>query len=204
MAKAQSMASLGYVDDVQRSDDDDGPPATDGMPGIKRFYGKYRGTVLPMPDVERRGRLYVQVGDANGPNITNWARPCLPWAGLSMGSFVVPAPGAKVWVEFEQGHPDYPIWVGCWWGSSADAPLIAKTSVPLAPIFALESLRKQAFVISDAPLPPYLPVGGILIGGATACIAIDESGVRIFGPTVQVNGEPSGLVAAAAALLVTR
>jgi hypothetical protein len=198
------MGGLGYVEDFARTDDDDGPPAMDGMPGIKRYYGKYRGTVLPIPDVERRGRLFVQVGDANGPNVSGWARPCVPWAGPSMGAYVVPPPGSKIWVEFEQGHPDYPIWVGCWWGSPAESPLIAKMSVPLAPIFALESLRKQAFVISDAPLLPYLPTGGILIGGPAACIAIDETGVRIFGLTVQVNGEPTGTVPMAAALLVTR
>ncbi|HEY0299986.1 MAG TPA: hypothetical protein VGC36_01545, partial [Rhizomicrobium sp.] len=59
-------------------------------------------------------------------------------------------------------------------------------------------------VITDAPLPPYLPTGGVLIGNAVACIAIDMTGVRIFGPTVQVNGEPTGMVPAAAALLVTK
>jgi hypothetical protein len=199
---APSMASLGFTDSL-RMDDNDGPPAGDGIPGAKRYYGKYRGTVLPTPDVDRRGRVYVQVTDAHGPNITNWARPCLPWAGPSMGSLVVPPPGTKVWVEFEQGLADYPIWVGCWWGSTMEAPLVSKQSVPLAPIFALETIAKHAFIVSDVPMPPFLLTGGILLRAGTNFIAVEATGIRIIGfPSVQVNGTPDGNPAAAA-LLVT-
>jgi hypothetical protein len=77
-------------------------------------------------------------------------------------------------------------------------------STPLMPIFALQTLLQHAFVVTDTPYLPYLPTGGILIGNTTACIAIDATGVRIFGPTVQVNGDPGGLAPAAAALLVTK
>ena len=202
----ETMAGMGFVESM-RSDDEDGDiPAGDNTKGVKRYYGKYRATVLPMPDPDRRGRLFVQVSDVNGPNVTNWARPCLPWGGLSMGCYIVPAAGSKVWVEFEQGHPDKPIWVGCWWGTAAETPTIAKLSpsTPALPIFALESLLKHAFVVTDAPLLPYLPSGGILIGNSTACIAIDMTGVRIFGPTVQFNGDPAGLVPPSCALLVTK
>lgn len=199
-----TMAGMGFVEDMRTDEDEGDLPDGDNTKGIKRYYGKYRGTVLPMPDPDRRGRLFVQVSDANGPNITNWARPCLPWAGMSMGMHIVPQAGSKVWVEFEQGNPHYPIWVGCWWGTAAETPTIAKLSLPLLPIFALETLLKHAFVITDSPLLPYLPAGGILIGNPTSCIAIDMTGVRIFGPTVQFNGDPAGLVPAAAALLVTK
>jgi hypothetical protein len=199
----KTMAQYGFVDSV-RPDDDDEPPASDPITGAKRYYGKYRGTVLPVPDTDRRGRLMVEVVDRDGPNITGWARPCLPWAGMQLGSLIVPPSGAKVWVEFEQGLPDYPIWVGCWWGSPAETPTVAKTSAPLMPIFALQTLLQHGLVVTDTPYLPYLPTGGVLIGNTTACIAIDMTGVRIFGPTVQVNGDPAGAVPAAAALLVTK
>jgi hypothetical protein len=198
------MAGLGFVEGMRTDEDEGDFPAGDNTKGIKRYYGKYRGSVLPAPDPERRGRLFVEVVDRDGPNITGWARPCLPWGGMAMGSHIVPPPGTKVWVEFEQGHPHYPIWVGCWWGAASETPNIAKLSAPSLPIFALESFLKHAFVVSDAPLPPYLPSGGILIGNNVACIAIDMTGVRIFGPTVQFNGDPPGLVPAACALLVTK
>ena len=42
--------------------------------------------------------------------------PCVPYAGSGVGFFAVPPVGANVWVEFEGGDPDYPIWSGCFWG----------------------------------------------------------------------------------------
>jgi uncharacterized protein involved in type VI secretion and phage assembly len=39
-----------------------------------------------------------------------------------MGFFALPAAGAGVWIEFEQGDPDYPIWSGCWWTSKTELP----------------------------------------------------------------------------------
>ena len=41
--------------------------------------------------------------------------PCVPIAGKQMGSYFIPQLGAGVWIEFEQGNPDYPIWVGGYW-----------------------------------------------------------------------------------------
>jgi uncharacterized protein involved in type VI secretion and phage assembly len=30
-----------------------------------------------------------------------------------MGVYMVPPIGAGVWIEFENGDPDHPIWTGC-------------------------------------------------------------------------------------------
>ena len=46
-----------------------------------------------------------------------WAEPCIPYAGPKVGWYVIPPVGANVWIEFEQGDPDYPIWTGCFWGN---------------------------------------------------------------------------------------
>ena len=48
---------------------------------------------------------------------TTWAMPCVPIAGKQEGVYMVPQIGAGVWIEFEQGDPDYPIWVGGFWGA---------------------------------------------------------------------------------------
>lgn len=186
MSNRSTMAGLGYVESMNAEDDDGPPPAGDGVKGIPRYYGKYRGTVLPVPDLKRMGRLMVQVSDVNGPNITNWARPCVPWAGVGMGVFSVPLAGTKVWVEFEQGHPDYPIWVGCRWGTPLDTPTVAKTSVPLAPIWAVETVAQHALIVSDTPVLPWLPLGGILMRSGTSYIAVEPTGIRIFGTPVGV------------------
>ena len=84
------------------------------MTGQQRYYGKYRGMVVSNIDPMQQGRLQVQVSDVLGLNVLNWALPCLPFAGRQMGWWALPQIGAGVWVEFEQGNPDYPIWTGCW------------------------------------------------------------------------------------------
>jgi len=38
-----------------------------------------------------------------------------------VGLFFLPPKGANVWVEFEGGDPDYPIWSGCFW-SDGEVP----------------------------------------------------------------------------------
>jgi hypothetical protein len=192
MNHEQSTGGFEVVDSFR--DEDDVPLAGDSGSGVQRYYGKYRGTVLPMPDVERRARLLVEVSDVNGVIFSGWAKPCLPWAGPSMGCYVVPPPGTNVWVEFEQGNPDYAIWVGFWWGSPVDSPLVAKTSTPLAPIFALETILKNTLIISDTPVPPLLPQGGILLRSGVSYIAIEPTGIRISGMPagVSINGAPSG------------
>lgn len=82
----------------------------------KRYFGKYRGTVLNNRDPERRGRLIVAVQDIykKGQD-PPWALPCLPYVGKDVGLYLVPPEGAWVWVEFEQGCPDDPIWSGGFW-----------------------------------------------------------------------------------------
>ena len=58
----------------------------------------------------------VQVPDVLGVIPSSWAMPCVPAAGIQAGCFIVPPIGSQVWVEFEQGDPDYPIWTGGFWG----------------------------------------------------------------------------------------
>jgi hypothetical protein len=42
----------------------------------------------------------------------------VPYAGPNVGFFALPPVGASVWVEFENGRRDHPIWVGCFWEES--------------------------------------------------------------------------------------
>jgi len=163
------------------------------MPNEK-FFGKYRGMVVTGLDPEGRGRILVQAPDVLGIGISTWAMPCLPFAGLQMGMYVVPPPNAGVWIEFEKGDPDYPIWTGCWWGSRLEVPLTAQTAPPALPIVLLETALKNGFVVSDTPVPVIpplpigLPAGGIILRSSTSYIRIDATGISIFGPKVTING----------------
>ena len=91
----------------------------------RRFYGKYRGLVIENIDPEQIGRVLLQVPDVLGAIPSSWAMPCVPAAGIQAGCFIVPPIGSQVWVEFEQGDPDYPIWTGGFWGLVAEVPIFA-------------------------------------------------------------------------------
>jgi hypothetical protein len=165
----------------------------------KRFWGKYRGTVLQNVDPQLRGRLMCQVPDVLGPAPSSWCEPCTPLAGPSgppMGVYLVPPIGAGVWVEFEQGDPNHPIWSGCRWGASSDIPTMAKAGNPADPNIVIQSLLQNMIMVSD--MPPSPATGGIVLKSATnAMIVVNDSGIYITngkgasitmtGPTVTIN-----------------
>jgi uncharacterized protein involved in type VI secretion and phage assembly len=93
----------------------------------RRFYGKYRGLVVDNDDPERLGRLTVRVPSVLGSEVvTGWAMPCVPYGGdPNQGFLCIPEPGAGVWVEFEEGDLEFPIWVGTFWskpGGDSELP----------------------------------------------------------------------------------
>nr|HMP43165.1 phage baseplate assembly protein V [Roseiflexaceae bacterium] len=88
---------------------------------MSQFFGKYRGKVEQNVDPLQIGRVQVRVPAVLGEGRMSWAMPCVPYAGPGVGMFAIPPVGASVWVEFEGGDPDYPIWSGCFW-ERGDAP----------------------------------------------------------------------------------
>ena len=80
------------------------------------FFGKYRGKVEENVDPLQLGRLQVSVPAVLGAGRRSWAMPSVPYAGPGVGFFALPPRGANVWIDFEGGSPDRPIWSGCFWG----------------------------------------------------------------------------------------
>ena len=161
---------------------------------MTKYYGKFRGTVIQNVDPEQIGRIQAMVPDVSGLLPSSWAMPCVPFAGKQSGVYVVPQIGAGVWIEFEQGDPDYPIWSGGFWGSAAEVPALALAGNPASPSLVLQSGLQNGITISDVPGP----TGGILIKCATgAMILVNDVGITISngkgatvvlaGPTVTVN-----------------
>lgn len=98
-------------------------PTMPQTPAPRRAYGKYRGFVSDNADPDKLGRVKLSVPALLGEAVTGWALPCMPCGGLANeGFFSVPAVGAQVWVEFEGGNLDFPIWVGTFWQQAGDAP----------------------------------------------------------------------------------
>jgi hypothetical protein len=170
-------------------------PANNGH----KFFGKYQGTVINNVDPMQRGRILVEVPDVLGVVPSSWAEACVPLAGATgppMGIYLVPPIGAGVWVEFEQGEPERPIWVGCRWGAQSDVPAMAKLGNPLDPNIIIQSLLQHSVMISD--MPPTPVTGGIILKSTTnAMIVVNDSGIYIdngkgasimlVGPNVTIN-----------------
>ena len=85
----------------------------------RRFHGKYRGFVVDNKDPKSLGRLKLKAPSVLGPEVvTGWAMPCVPYGGMNnQGLLCIPEVDAGVWVEFEEGDLEFPIWVGTFWSA---------------------------------------------------------------------------------------
>lgn len=154
---------------------------------MTQFFGKYRGKVANNVDPMQQGRVQVSVPAVLGSGSLSWAMPCVPYAGSQVGFFAIPPTGANVWVEFEAGDPNAPIWSGCFWGSG---------EVPATPAVAeMKVFKTDGATITLNDLPG---AGGIKIETTTGMkIEINAAGIEInngqgaslkmSGPQVSVN-----------------
>ena len=94
---------------------------------MTQYYGKYRGKVENNIDPQLMGRIQVSCPAVLGSGRMSWAMPCAPYAGPGIGFFAIPPKDAHVWVEFEGGNTDYPIWSGCFWALGDLSP---DTAIP--------------------------------------------------------------------------
>lgn len=163
----------------------------------QKYFGKYRGTVINNIDPEQRGRILAMVPDVFGMVPSSWCEACVPLAGPTgppMGTYFVPPIGAGVWIEFEQGDPNHPVFTGCRFGLAAEVPTLAFAGLPISPSIVLQTAGQNTIAISDLPGP----TGGIMLKSATgATLIVNDTGIYIqngrgamltmVGPTVTVN-----------------
>lgn len=89
----------------------------------RKKYGKFRATVVDNQDPEKKGRLKLQIPSILGTQQSDWALPCVPFGGgADHGFFMIPNVESQVWVEFEEGDIDRPIWTGTFWQQDMDIP----------------------------------------------------------------------------------
>jgi len=154
---------------------------------MTEYYGKYRGKVENNIDPMQQGRMQISVPSVLGSGTLSWAMPCVPYAGPGVGFFAIPPNGANIWVEFEAGNTDYPIWSGCFWGLG---------EVPAIPALAeVKVFKTETCTLTLSDLPG---VGGVTIETATGMkIVLSATGleidngqggsVKMTGPQVSVN-----------------
>ena len=172
--------------------DEDNDPLSDPT----RYYGKYRGTVVNNLDPENRGRIQAIVPDVQSFIPITWALPCVPVAGKGSGAFFVPEIGAKIWIEFEQGDPDFPIWTGCFWGLTVELPEMGMASPPPTPNMVFQTTGRNSITVMGAPGGGLMLCSGpvasptsprIIINQAGILITNGQASITLVGPMVDIN-----------------
>jgi hypothetical protein len=167
-----------------------------------RYYGKYRGSVFNNIDPENRGRIQAYVPDVFGTTPTSYALPCVPVTGDGSGAFFVPEIDAGVWIEFEQGDRDYPIWTGGFWGSTSELPQTGRTSLPFAPNMVLQTSGSNSVTVYGdetsgvtisagevGPTSPSISVtpDSIVIQCGASKITIADGSISLDAATISMN-----------------
>lgn len=159
-----------------------------------RYYGKYRATVLNNLDPQSQGRILVQLGDRYGAFPSTWAMPSFGFAGKGMAGIVaLPQVASMVWVEFEAGDPDYPIWTGAFWPDPAGFPVLALAgATPVTPNIHLQTSTGTTLTLSDNPAQQVFvkTLTGAMIMVGTAGITImngQGASIAMVGPSVIIN-----------------
>jgi len=133
------------------------------------FYGKFRGKVTDNQDPRSQGRVRVKAPDVYGEEVSGWAMPAVPYGGKGVGLFLIPPADASVWVEFEHGDPDYPVWAGCFW-AEGEVP-----AAPAAPEMKVLKTETATITVDDTA-----GSGGVTIETKDGMkIKIDSAGIEI-------------------------
>ena len=168
------------------------------------FFGKYRGKVENNLDPMQLGRLQVSVPAVLGEGRLSWAMPCVPYAGAGVGLFAVPPVGANVWVEFEGGDTDYPIWSGCFWGVG-EVP-----ALPAVPQMKMLKTDGITLTLSDLPgaggltievKPPVVPIplklvlnaSGIELSTGPASVKLSPASIAVENGAASVKLSPASV-----------
>ncbi len=151
----------------------------------KGFWGKYRGVVTDIQDPMMTFRIKASVPDVYGDDDSGWAMPCAPFGGDSTGFFALPKVGGGVWIEFEHGDPDYPIWTGVWWGAASEVP--TKLLAPPYQKVMLMTSGGNSITLDDTP-----GIGGITLETSQgAKVSITGTGIEIdngMGGAIKMTG----------------
>jgi len=181
------------------------------------FAGCYRGLVKKNDDSKESrdvhkylGRIKVHVPQVYGDSINEddlpWAWPCQPYStgrdgDIDYGVIAIPPIGSAVWIMFEAGDPQKPVWLGGWWGerdSQSEIPEVAKIDPGFAnypDILAIIAKGGGRLRISgDQKLELCLGTYSIKLDVKNKKIVIDSSDdVEINGSSVTIDtGQTSG------------
>jgi uncharacterized protein involved in type VI secretion and phage assembly len=162
------------------------------------FYGKYRGIVRDIDDSDGLGRIRAEVPAVLGDTVSQWAMPCLPFAGPKHGMLYLPEVGDGVWIEFEAGSLNSPIWSGCWWGDDQRP----EPSGPQQRLIAT-SAGHQVLIDEEADEISLVHPGGakLVLGKDSVTLSIGDAKIEMASGEVKINGTVAKFTAAGASLV---
>lgn len=134
------------------------------MSGNKHF-GKFRGTVVNPVDVGLKGRILASV-IVGGTPLQVVAEACTPYPGF----YAIPPVGAGVWIEFEEGDLDKPIWTGCWW---KEGEVLAMLSPDLPPPTPATAPQTVVLAVSAAAFPGAVPSARLKLNTVTGFVTLE-------------------------------
>jgi uncharacterized protein involved in type VI secretion and phage assembly len=159
-----------------------------------RYYGKYRATVLNNVDPRNQGRIQVQLADRYGMMLSTWAMPSFPLAALTASMVALPPVMSSVWIEYEQGDPEFPIWSGSFFAEPGSLPpQVMVGATPATPNIFIQTVGGVSLTLSDNPalnvLIKTLTGAMISIGETTGITITNGRGAMITmqGPSVIIN-----------------
>jgi hypothetical protein len=166
---------------------------------IMSNFGKYRGKVIDPVDPLQLGRIVALV-PAISEFPLNWAMPATPYAGAGVGFFAIPPVGANVWIEFEGGDPDYPIWAGCFWGQG-EAPaepalpttIMLKTEQGTLSINDLDAELKLSLTAADDVMSLAMSPAGIKLSLNQVTISITRDAISLSHAPSSVDVTPAAI-----------
>ena len=83
---------------------------TDGLESLGIFLSRYQGRVYDSNDPNKQFRVKVECERVLGKQVSQWALPVGIPTGKGMGIKFPVKKGDTVWVSFQGGDPNYPLW----------------------------------------------------------------------------------------------
>lgn len=143
-------------------------------------------------DPKHIGRVRAIVPDVFGDLESGWATPSAPFGGKDLGFFAVPDKDAGVWIEFECGNPEHPIWSGCWWGDEKEMPSVLSPGT--TPKVLIKTKGGHSILLDDtkdsASITLQTSGGQKIIMNANGIEISNGKGasIKLSGKTVSING----------------
>ena len=143
---------------------------------MNKYYGKYRAIVVDINDPEQRGRIRVMCPKVLGKAKSGWCEPCIPVAYDFGGDFALPKISEFVWVEFESGDVNKPVYTGGLWSKSKSPS-------------ATYNEKERLITWGKCKLEMNEDTSTLKISVGSSAITITENSIQMASPSVTVNGK---------------